>query len=484
MTQTPVAHAAASPSAPELAPSGPAPDAVTPETATPETESEEAAFPDAGAPDSLETAPPGTFVVPVLGEPSEPERRRRTAHLRTSDLLAVLGALAGSVSFTFLLFTQLAPFDGIIGFVFMAYAMFLVFYGFLVALDEDWPTVRDRLASAVAHSIALLLLAALIDVIVYVVSQGPHALLHWNFWTDDLRAAGPLSPLTVGGVRHAMIGTLEQIGIALTITVPLGLMCAVFLNELPGRFARFVRTIADAATALPSIVAGLFVYAALIIGVQIGPFHIQIQKGGLAAGLALSVMMLPIIIRAADVVLRLVPGSLKEASYALGAGQWRTVWTVTLPTARSGLATAVILGSARGLGETSPVLLTAGYSTYTNTDPTQGPQTSLPLAVFKLVTSGEPLQIQRAYGAATVLILIVLVLFITARIIGGRGPGHLTRRQQRARVRMSARDLERILAQKAEYEAPDEYAAPDENAASVGNTAVGNTVQPETGSSP
>ncbi|HZU56330.1 MAG TPA: phosphate ABC transporter permease PstA [Actinocrinis sp.] len=396
------------------------------------------------------TPPAGTTVVAEPGEPDRPERRRRTGGFRRDDLLALLGALAGALSFTLLLFTQLAPFDGLIGFFVVGYAAFLVFYTFLVALEESWPAVRDRLASAVVHSIALLLLLALGDVIVYVFSQGPQALRHLNFWTQDLRAAGPLQPLTIGGVRHAMIGTFEQITIALAITVPLGLLCAVFLNELPGRFARFVRTIADAATALPSVVAGLFVYAALIIGVQIGPVHLQIQKGGLAAGLAISVMMLPIIIRAADVVLRLVPGSLKEASYALGAGQWRTVWTVTLPTARSGLATAVILGSARGLGETSPVLLTAGYNTYTNGNPVQGPQTSLPLAVFKLVTSGEPLQIQRAYGAAAVLILVVLVLFITARIIGGHGPGHLTGRQRRARASASIRDLDRILARTAQ----------------------------------
>jgi phosphate transport system permease protein len=414
------------------------PDAAIPTTAT--------ATPAAGNP-SAETAPPGTTVVPVPADSGQPERRRRTSAIRRSDLLAVLGALAGGLSFTAVLFTRLAPFDGLIGFVLVAYAVFLLFYVFLVALDESWPAVRDRLASVVVHSLAVLLLISLADVIVYVAVQGPQALRHSNFWTDDLRAAGPLQPLTIGGVRHAMVGTLEQIAIALGITVPLGLLCAVFLNELPGRFARFVRTIADAATALPSIIAGLFIYAALIIGVQVGPVHLQIEKGGMAAGLALSVMMLPIIIRAADVVLRLVPGGLKEASYALGAGQWRTVWTVTLPTARSGLATAVILGSARGLGETSPVLLTAGYSTYTNVNPLHGPQASLPLAVFKLVTSGEPLQIQRAYGAASVLILIVLLLFITARTIGGRGPGYLTPRQQRARTRTSARDLERILIQ-------------------------------------
>jgi phosphate transport system permease protein len=385
-----------------------------------------------------------TTVVPVEPEPVRGERRRRTGGARRTDLLAVAGALAASISFTAVLYAWIAPFDGLIGFVIVAYLTFLVFYGFLVALDENWPAVRDRLAAAIAHSIMLLILAGLFDVILYVFFRGPQALRHPNFLTQDLRNAGPLQPLTVGGVRHAMIGTLEQIGIALAITVPLGLLCAVFLNELPGRYARFVRTITDAATALPSIVAGLFIYAALIVGVQVGPIHLRIEKGGLAAGLAISVMMMPIIIRAADVVLRLVPGSLKEASYALGAGQWRSVWRVTLPTARSGLATAVILGSARGLGETSPVLLTAGYSTYTNANPLQGQQTPLPLAVFKLVTSGEPLQIQRAYGAAAVLILIVLVLFATARVIGGRGPGRLTRRQQRHRTAASLRDLDRM----------------------------------------
>jgi phosphate transport system permease protein len=425
------------------------PEASNPEASNPEASNAEASNAETSNPASLttETAPPGTTVVPVSAEPDQPERRRRSGGLRSSDLLALVGALAGGLSFTALLFTQIAPFDGLIGFVLVAYAMFLLFYTFLVALDESWPTVRDRLASAVVHSLALLLLLALADVILYVAVQGPPALRHLNFLTSDLRAAGPLQPLTVGGVRHAMIGTLEQIGIALAITVPLGLLCAVFLNELPGRLARFVRTIADAATALPSIVAGLFIYASLIIGVRLGPVHLKIEKGGLAAGLAISVMMLPIIIRAADVVLRLTPGAHKEASYALGAGQWRTVWSVILPTARSGLATAVILGAARGLGETSPVLLTAGYNTYTNANPLHDPQASLPLAVFKLVTSGEPLQIQRAYGAACVLMLVVLVLFATARTIGGRGPGHLTRRQQRRRAAASARDLDRIANQ-------------------------------------
>jgi phosphate transport system permease protein len=190
-------------------------------------------------------------------------------------------------------------------------------------------------------------------------------------------------------------------------------------------------------TALPSIVAGLFILATFILILGQG-------KSGLAASLALSVMMLPIIIRASDVVLRLVPGNLKEASFALGAGQWRTAWHVVLPTSRSGLATAVILGSARGIGETSPVLLTAGYTTYTNTNPLHGDMTSLPLAAFKLVSSPQNSFIARGFGAGATLLGLVLILFIIARVIGGRGPGNLTKRQMRRATAASANDLARI----------------------------------------
>ena len=184
-------------------------------------------------------------------------------------------------------------------------------------------------------------------------------------------------------------------------------------------------------TALPSIVAGLFIFSALIrTGI--------LQKSGLAAALAISVMMLPIIIRASDVVLRLVPGNLREASYALGSTRWRTVWSVVLPTSRSGLVTAVILGTARGIGETSPVLLTSGITSVLNTNPTADPMISLPLQVFTFIKSPEPNFIARGFGTAAVLLLVVLILFGLARIIGGKGPGQLSDRQ-RARVLAQSR---------------------------------------------
>jgi phosphate transport system permease protein len=169
-----------------------------------------------------------------------------------------------------------------------------------------------------------------------------------------------------------------------------------------------------------------------------------LARSGLAAALAIGVMMLPIVIRASDVVLRLVPGSLKEASYAMGAPQWRTVWHVILPTARSGLTTAVLLATARGIGETSPVLITAGFGSGLNLNPLSGPMVSLPLLTF--VFSGSPAKtmIARGFGAAAVLLAVVLVLFALARVFGGRQAGELSHRGQRRRAQESLRDLERF----------------------------------------
>jgi phosphate transport system permease protein len=354
-----------------------------------------------------------------------------------SDVLSLGGAATAALAFTFLVFGELTSLQGPLGAVVVWYVAFLAGYAVLIALSESLAVVRDRLAAVAVHTLALILLGCLALTIGYTILRGSKALSHLNFYVDDMEKAGPLDGLSVGGIRHAAIGTLEQITIALIITVPLGLAAAVFLSEVPGRFARFVRTVTEAMTALPSIVAGLFIYATFILA-------LGFDKCGLAAALALSIMMLPIIIRAADVVLRLVPGHLKEASYALGADRWQTVRSVVLPTSRSGLATAIILGTARGIGETSPVLLTAGYSAVTNADPLRGPQVSLPLAAFQMVQQPQAAMISRGFGAAAALMLLVLALFIVARIIGGRGPDHPSKRSQARRRAQSRRDVERF----------------------------------------
>jgi phosphate transport system permease protein len=151
--------------------------------------------------------------------------------------------------------------------------------------------------------------------------------------------------------------------------------------------------------------------------------------------------MMPIIARASEVVLRLVPGTLREASLALGSSQWRTVWNVVLPTARSGLATAIVLGMARGIGETAPVLVVSGLTKEFNFNPFSGPQVSLPLFIYNYVhiEGVTPEYIARGFGAGVALIVVVLVLFSIARALGGTTPGQLTRRQRRRLAREGAR---------------------------------------------
>ncbi len=381
--------------------------------------------------------------------------RRRVRGARLDDTYAVLGSAAGGIALATLFFGWIAPLSGVVGFVAVAFIAFLSLYGLLVGMTADRREVTDRVMTVVLASAGVILFSALVFVVVFTLTRGWDALIHPNFYVQDMEFAGPLDGLDVGGISHAIVGTLIQIGIALTISIPLGIATALFLNEIGGRFARFVRTIVDAMTALPSIVAGLFVYSAIIL-------LITHQRSGFAAALAITVMMLPIVVRAADVVLRLVPGNLREASYALGASRWRTVWHVVLPTARSGLVTAVILGTARGIGETSPVLLTSGITNVMNVNPFEGPMISLPLQVFDFVRSPEPNIVARGFGTAAVLLLLVLALFAIARLIGGRGAGDLTPRQRRAALARSERDAERMRyaeAQRAIHQSPPEEQA-------------------------
>ena len=385
---------------------------------------------------------PRTTLPDRAAEPDAPSQvPRRIGLVRGTDLLALFGALAASLTMTGLLWTQLSPFTGPLGYVVTSWVLFVVVYAILVSFDENRPTMWDRIASVIVHSLGAVLVSVLVFVIGYTLSRGWTAMVHSNFYTQDLRNAGPLDPLTVGGIKHAVIGTLIEIGITMAIAMPLGLLVAVFLHEVPGRLSRFVRTVVEAMTALPDILAGLFIYATLIL-------ILGFDSSGFAAACALAVTVLPIVIRAGDVVLRLVPGNLTEASYALGSGQWRTVWHILLPTARSGLATAVILGAARAIGETSPVLLTAGFTRALNTNPLHGPMVSLPLEAYQAVQSPEPAMIARGFGSAATLLILVLGLFAIARTIGGRGPGQLTARQRRRRVRASRRDLGRFTARR------------------------------------
>jgi phosphate transport system permease protein len=360
--------------------------------------------------------------------------RSSLGRLTADEKFVRIGSVVSGLALAWLITQRLLPLEGLPWFVIVAFACTLGVTWVTAAMTDGSVHARDRLAATVMTTGAALVGIVLVSAVVFVAVKGWAALTHVNFFTDDMSGVGPKDGFDKGGVLHAVVGSLIQVGIAVAITLPLGIGTAIFMTEVPGRFARVVRTVVEAMTALPSIVAGLFIYTVFIVA-------LGYPRSGLAAGLAISVMMLPIIARASDVVLRVVPGGLREASLALGASRWRTVWHVVLPTARPGLATACILGIARGIGETSPVLLTSGNAQFVVVNPTDGVMNSLPLFVYSLVRTGEPNAVARAFAGATVLLAVVMVLFVTARLIA-RPPKNTTPRTKTSRrTRRPAVDL-------------------------------------------
>lgn len=255
-------------------------------------------------------------------------------------------------------------------------------------------------------SLALALIP-LFAVLAYTLSKGLKR-FSLGFLTHSMKGVGPLD--SYGGVYHSIIGTLEQVFIAGILAVPLGLLVAIYLVEYgEGRVAGTVRFVVDVMTGIPSIVAGLFLYTAWVLALHQG-------YSGLAAGMALSVLMLPVIVRSSEEMLKLVPTDLREASYALGVSRWRTILSVVLPTASAGITTGVTLAVARVTGETAPLLLTAFGLDGIHVNPLHGAQSGLPLFVFNQAGSASAFAVQRAWAGALTLILVVLVLSVVARL--------------------------------------------------------------------
>jgi len=333
----------------------------------------------------------------------------RTVRNRTdADVFALVGSGVASLGLNWILYERILAFSGGVGFFVCWYLLFLCFYAGLTAIDGSRALVVDRLASAAIHAGAVIAGLGLATAIIFTYVRGHAPMGYINTYTTDAAGAGPQDPLSRGGFEHAIVGSFIEVGMAVAIILPLGVGAAIYTTEARGRVSRIVKIIIEAMTALPSIVAGLFIYSTYIIA-------LHQPKSGFAATLALSVEGLPIVARASDVVLRVVPGGLREASLALGAPRWRTVWSVLLPAARPGLATALILAVARIIGEGAPVLLVSGASTYFNKNPFKGSMNSLPLYILTAVRSGEPQFVVRGFGAASVLLAIVLTLFSVAR---------------------------------------------------------------------
>jgi phosphate transport system permease protein len=368
--------------------------------------------------------PPGSG---VFGGPGgDTPIRPRSFHPVDGWVLAA--AMASSFALVWIIF-RLMPVSGSMGFLFWWFVSFAFIY-WLAMLQLEGPLVaKDRLMAVLIITGTGILIVPLVTIIVFVTAKGiayirPHVFVQTN------NLCGQLNGPTCGGIAHAIVGTLEQVAIAMIISVPLAVLCAVYLNEIGGPVRRPVRLFVDAMSGVPSIVAGLFIYAVVVVSLGWG-------FSGFAAALALSILMLPTVTRTSEEVLRLVPDGLREGSLALGAYEWRTVWNVVLPTARSGLITAVILGVARAVGETAPVLLTAFGAQVMNGNPFHGPQESVPLFIWTYIRFNPgSAPYLRAWMASFVLIVVVLGLFTLARVLGSRTS--IERKQKRAAKRATA----------------------------------------------
>ena len=269
--------------------------------------------------------------------------------------------------------------------------------------------VKNYAATSFFFASFLIALVPLIWVLGVVIIRGYHAVIRPEWWTHSLR--GILPDEFGGGIYHALYGTLVQAGMAALIAVPLGLMTAVYLVEYgSSRLARVTTFMVDVLAGVPSIVAALFIFSLWIA-------TLGFPQSAFAVSLALVLLMLPVVVRSTEEMLRLVPDELREASYALGVPKWKTIVRIVAPIATPGIVSGVLLAVARVIGETAPVLVLVGYSRSINTDIFNGNMASLPLLIYTELGNPLPAGVTRVWGAALTLIIIVAVINLSAAVV-------------------------------------------------------------------
>ena len=269
---------------------------------------------------------------------------------------------------------------------------------------------KDALVNSLVAFGAIVTVIPIASILFTVVQKGLPG-ISLNLFVSDMSMATPTDPLNNGGLLHAITGTLALVTLALIMSVPIGILTALYLTEIKGKFTAPIRFLVQAMSGVPSIVAGLFILSAIL-------YPITKSFSGFMGALALTILMIPTIARTSEEVLNLIPNDLREAGVALGGTQWRTVAMIVLPAAKSGLITAVILGVARIAGETAPLLLLTGGGDKVNVNAFSGPLGSLPYYIWKSFNAGSPEAITRAWAGLLVLVGLVLVLFTIARYLG------------------------------------------------------------------
>lgn len=350
------------------------------------------------------TTPTSELEIP---EPRTPWRNPRKA-FRSNAMTASMSAVVA------ILLYAITGLDGLLGW-YVSFILGLLVVVLVQAFLKKTKHVADQVASIFVSIGFATVLIPWISLMSTVINNGRQA-IYTGFFTHDMLVNSMDEPLNVGGISHAIIGTLLIVGISTLIAAPLGIIAAVYIVEINGKGARIVRFLTQAMSGVPSIVAGLFIYSTIIIVVT----H---KNNAFAGALALSVLMLPTVARTSEEVLKVVPRDIRDSSYALGATQLRTTLKVVLPTVRSGLITATVLGVARVAGETAPLLLTSQYFVKFTTNIFSSPMASLPTYVFSALGTGTEISLQRAWAGSLVLISIVVLLSVIARLLSGRTAG-------------------------------------------------------------
>ena len=337
--------------------------------------------------------------------PNKPWRATPAQRLVTVAIFAASIAISGVL-------VAVTPLAGNLAYV----AIFFISY---IGIDYTYSRVtqgKTAGSDSIFRGFVMLSIAVavipIISILYTVIARGYKG-MHWSMFTKDMHNNAPTDAVGQGGLLHAIIGTFLLVAIALIISIPIGLLTAIYMTEIKGRFTRPIKFLVQAMSGVPSIVAGLFILAAIV-------YPLTKTFNSFEGSLALSILMIPTIARTSEEVLLLVPQDLRESGVALGGTQWRTVAQIVLPAARSGLVTAVILGVARIAGETAPiVLLTVGGDTK-NWNIFSHPMGSLPFYIWRGFGAGTPESITRAWAGIMVLLGLVLTLFVVARLLSNR----------------------------------------------------------------